>query len=72
MLVINISQHQWTPPTPKKKKTQANRMEVKTGSITLVHTKNTPQDQTYAWPKVLQANGPKKQAGVATLISNEI
>jgi hypothetical protein len=38
-LVTNISQHQWTQ-FPNKK-TQANRMDEKTGYIILLHPRNT-------------------------------
>ena len=44
----------------------------------LLHTRNTPQPQRQTSPhstvlgKKIQSNGPKKQAGVAILISNKI
>jgi hypothetical protein len=44
----------------------------------LLHIVNTPQSQRQnslkvkEWEKYFQANGPKKQAGVVTLISNKI
>ena len=43
----------------------------------MLHTRNTPQQQRQAlsqskrWKKVFQANGPRKRAGVAILISNK-
>ena len=52
--------------------------EKKTVSFILLLTGNTPQqkDSYYLsvklWIKVFQANRPKKQAGVAILISNKI
>ena len=51
---------------------------MKTESILLLHTRNTPQPQRQTSPqskglgKKIQLNGPKKQAGVAILISNKI
>ena len=49
-------------------------MDTKTGSNILLFTRNTPQPQRQAPTqiKVYQANGPKKQAGVAILISNKV
>ena len=53
-------------------------MDMKSGSNILLFTRNTPQPQkrhllrVKGWEKVFQANGPKKQAGVAILISNKI
>lgn len=47
-------------------------------SLLLLHPRNTPQHQRLALPqgkrlkKIFQANGPKKQAGIAHLISNKI
>ena len=51
---------------------------MKTGSNILLFTRNTPQPQrphylrVKDWEKVFQSNGPKKQAGVAILITNKI
>ena len=52
-------------------------MDVKTGSILLLHPKNTTQHQSRhylrvkGWKKVFEADGPKKQAGVAILVSEK-
>ena len=60
------------------KKTQVNIMDTKTGSILLLHTKNTIQSQRQALTqnKGLEKDIPIKwteeKAGVATLISNKI
>jgi hypothetical protein len=53
---------------------------LKQDPVFLLHKRNTPQQQIYKttnlrvkeWKKVFQANGPRKQAGVAILISNKI
>ena len=53
-------------------------MDTKTGSKILLFTRNTPQPQRQSSTqskglgKGFQANEPKKQAGVAILISNKI
>ena len=53
-------------------------MDMKTESILLLFTRNTPQlkDRRYlrvkGWEKDFQSNGLKKQAGVAILISNKL
>ena len=54
-------------------------MDMKTESILLLHTRNTPQLQRQTLPqskglgkKIFQSNGPKKQAGVAIVIANKI
>ena len=53
-------------------------MYTKTGSNILLFTRNTPQHKdrhllrVNGWEKAYQANGPKKQAGVAILISNKL
>ena len=50
-------------------------MDMKTGSNILLFIRNTPQLQRQTllrvkgWEKVFQSNGPKKQGGVAILIS---
>ena len=60
------------------KKSQTNRLDTKRESIFLLHTKPhlNYKDRYYLrvkfWDKIFQSNGPKKQAGVAILISNEI
>jgi hypothetical protein len=47
-------------------------------SSILLHTRNTPQQQRQTLSqsqrieKAFQANGPRKQAGVASLITNKI
>ena len=52
-------------------------MDGKAGSHILLLTRNTPQTQRQTFiqskglEKVFQSNGPKKQAGVALLISNK-
>ena len=52
-------------------------MDTKAGYSPLLYTRNTPQPQRQTlprikgWDKVFQSNGPKKQAGVAILISNK-
>ena len=51
---------------------------MKTGSILLLYTRNTPQpkDRHYLrvkdWEKIFQSSVPKKEVGVAILISNKI
>ena len=53
-------------------------MNMKAGSSLLLYTRNTPQPQRQTLPqskglgKFFQSNGPKKQAGVAILISIKI
>ena len=53
-------------------------MDVKTESLFLMHSKNTPQQQGQTLAqgkgleKIFQENGPKKQAGVAILISDDL
>ena len=61
------------------KKTQANRMDTKTGSIILLlYTKITPQyyrqtlPRVKCWERIFQSNGHTKQADVTFLISNKI
>ena len=74
--VVDFSQYQWSQ-FPNKKM-QTNRIDVKTGSILLWHPRNTFQyqrqtlSQCKRLEKIFQANGPKKQAGVAISISNKI
>ena len=57
---------------------QTNRMDMKIGSIILLHPRSTPQrqgqtsPQNKGWKKIFEANGPKKQAGAASLIANKI
>lgn len=53
----------------KNKKIQANRMDSKTGSIS---NKDRYYLRVKVWKKVFQANRPRKQAGVAILISSKI
>ena len=53
-------------------------MDMKTGSILLLHTRNTLQHQRQTLPrrkgleKIFQSNKPKKLADEAILISNKI
>ena len=53
-------------------------MVTKPGSNILLLTRNIPQTQketlpqSKGWEKVFQSNGPKKQGGVAILISNKM
>ena len=60
------------------KKAQAKRLDAKTGSNILLFTRNIPQSQRQKLPqskelgKDFQSNGPKKQVGVAVLISSKI
>ena len=54
-----------------------NRTDAKAGSIFLLHTRNRPQHQNRHYLKVrgwkiFQANGPKKQAGVAIPIAKKL
>jgi len=76
MITGHEFQCEWTP-FPNKK-TWTIEMNVKTESIILLHTRNTPQnrDRHYlrvrSWKKVFQAKVSKKQAGIAILISNNI
>lgn len=44
-------------------------MDAKTGSIS---NKDRYYLRVKGWKKVFQANGPKKQAGVAILVSNKM
>jgi hypothetical protein len=72
--IAGINTH-WSSPN---KKTQTNRMSVRTGSIPLLHPRNKPyniSDRHYligVGKRFFQANGPKKQAVVAILISKKI
>ena len=51
--------------------THAKEIDRKTGISQLLHTRNTPQTQRQTGQKSKgYEKGPKKQAGVATLISN--
>ena len=53
-------------------------MDKKSESILLLYTRNTPQPQRQTlsqsknWEKIFKSNGPKKQVGVAILISHKI
>jgi hypothetical protein len=53
-----------------KRKSQANRMDIKIGSILLLHAINITQPK--GLEKIFQVNRPKKQAGIAILIPNKI
>ena len=59
-------------------KRQTNRLDMKTAPSILLHTGNYLSDKdghyltVKGWETIFQANGPKKQAAVAILISNKI
>jgi hypothetical protein len=58
--------------------TQINIMDIKTEPILLMNTRNIPQylgkilPQSKGLEKIFQANGPKKQTSIVTLIPTKI